>query len=220
MPIAMGFVAVVSLGTLMSLKVVSTESDVQAASRQQRQAAFAAEAGLAEARERLGLLQGDARDYTVAMGVLPRSTDMGDGAATDAWYDVFVTDGSPWLSYTLERGAALDETELPAGVEVAEQRNVRYRVFLRDDEDERVATDNDQTRDVNEQVWLVAVGEVTRPGGQPVRAVVRALVSNNGAPPIYSGEAYGQKGGDASKSFNTSTSGTPDLTRVRTVGGM
>jgi len=214
----MGFVAVVSLGTLMSLKVVSTESDVQAAARLQRQAVFAAEAGLAEARERLGLLQGDSRDYSLSMGLLPLSTDVGDSEATDAWYDVFDTNGSPWLAYTMEPGMAVDPSELPPNVELTEQRNVRYRVFLRDDHDESVAED-DQTHDRNEQVWLVAVGEVTRPGGQPVRAVVRALVKNNGAPPTYSGEAYGQKGGDASKSFNNSTSGAPDLGRVRTIGG-
>jgi hypothetical protein len=50
---------------------------------------------------------------------------------------------------------ALGTSELPAGVELAEQLNVRYRVFLREDVDE---TPDDRSSDVNSRVWLLAVG--------------------------------------------------------------
>ncbi len=207
--IAMGLVAVVAMGTMMSLKVVSTESDIQAASRQQRQAYFAAEAGLAEARERVSLLVGSGR-YNDIIDDLTPANDVGAG-----WYDVYNTASGPWVPYTLELGTSVLASELPAGVELGEQRNVRYRVFLRDDVDE---TPDNRAADVNNQVWLVAVGEVTRPNGQPTRAVVQALVTNGTASTVFTGDSYGQKGNSAAKDFTNNSSGTPVLGVVRTLG--
>jgi hypothetical protein len=209
--IAMGLVAVVAMGTLMSLKVVSTESDIQAASRHQREAYFAAEAGLAEARERVALMVGAGNYSSIMDGDLAVAADVGAG-----WFDVYSAPNGPWVPYTLEPGSAVLASELPAGVELADQRNVRYRVFLRDDLDD---TPDNRAADTNNQVWLVAVGEVTRPGGQPTRAVVQALVTTGNASTVIASDSYGQKGGSAAKDFTNSSSGTPVLTVVRTLGG-
>jgi hypothetical protein len=72
----------------------------------------------------------------------------------------------------------------PSGIRFADyptQRNVTYRVFLRDDFDEAPPTAQNQTVDSNGQVWLVAIGQVSQANGTPLQSVVTALVTNGSA---------------------------------------
>lgn len=211
---ALGITTILVLGTTASLSLVAGESEAQRAVRLQRQAAFAAEAGLAEGRERLKLLAAGADRYTAALAALPVASDHGNPAAGDPWYDLLRDGTEPWVTYPLLRGAsgpvALLDAELPPGVALPSNAGVRYRVFVRDDHDVDGAggtTPSDQTRDANGRVWLVGVGEVLLPSGRPVRVVMQQLVSNQGAQADAVSEAYGQKGVTASKGFRAAGTG-------------
>ncbi len=179
--LALGLVAVSSLAVAVGLSVVGGEASAQAASRRQREAFFAAEAGLAEARAVLRELQDvNAVTFNPAIERLGQAVNepgLGAGPASDPWFDVL----GGWQAYTLLDGA-MDANVTAAGRELVapngqpflsfpEQRAVRYRVFLRDDAD-----DANPAEDGNGQVWLVAVGEVTSAQGQATRAVVQALI--------------------------------------------
>ncbi len=178
MLMALGVVAVVTLAAALSYNIVGREAEVQGDSRRNKQAFFAAEAGLAEARERVRLLLGDDATYNGVIGSLVAATGepgLGQQTPADPWYDVF-EDG--WQPYTLGDDAVADSEKVDPDNDPVlgfpEHATVRYRVFLRDDHD-----DDDQSVDLNRRVWLVSVGEVQLPGGRPSRAVVQALVTTN-----------------------------------------
>lgn len=213
--IALAVISVVTAATLVSLRVVSQESELQGRERHSREAFFAAEAGLAEGREMLTLLmskhsssgdvtsayQDKASNFTDVMfklGTLMASkpgfntrgeVDEANFPGTGhSWYEVL-----PYTPYTLlpatgGTSGAVDPTVSLAGKELRdinnkpylsfpEQRNVSYRVFVHDDEDEGAFVTNDPRIDNNHAVWVVSVGEV-RGTGEVVlaRSVVRALV--------------------------------------------
>ncbi|MBZ4415265.1 hypothetical protein [Myxococcus sp. RHSTA-1-4] len=193
---AIGIIAFIAAAVVVSLRAVASESALQGSERRNREAQFAAEAGLAEAREvvRLMLVSAGGRNYGPIMQQLGdlRSPGSGvNGFVTETglpsdnavpWYEVI-----PWTSYTLQAasaGAAVDldhntnnqETYGSDGpiLDYPDQLNVRYRVFLVDDDDS-----NDRKADSNNRVWLVSVGEVTgQQGTQPQRAIIRSLITS------------------------------------------
>ncbi len=175
---ALGVVSVVMLAAALSFSIVGREAEVQGDSRRSKQAFFAAEAGLAEAREKVRLLLADDSTYNGVISLLTVATGepgLGQQTPADPWYDVF--EGGGWQTYTLGGVAVADSEKVDADgaplIGFPDHSTVRYRVFLRDDGD-----DADQSTDNNRHVWLVAVGEVQMPGGRPTRAVVQALVTN------------------------------------------
>ncbi|OJH41703.1 hypothetical protein BON30_00175 [Cystobacter ferrugineus] len=210
--IALAVISVVTAATLVSLRVVSQESELQGRERHSREAFFAAEAGLAEGREVLTMLlskhsdfesetsayQGKASNFTdvmfklgTLMAAKPGFNNRGEVDEANfpgtgrSWYEVI-----PNTPYTLLPGTnqAVDPNYSVAGKELRainnkpylsypEQRNVTYRVFVHDDEDEGAFVANDPRIDNNHAVWVVSVGEV-RGTGEVVlaRSVVRALV--------------------------------------------
>jgi Tfp pilus assembly protein PilX len=218
--IALAVISVVTAATLVSLRVVSQESELQGRERHSREAFFAAEAGLAEGREVLTLLlskhsayedensayQGKASNFTDVMlklgtlsaaatgfnnrGEVNEANFPGTGRS---WYEVI-----PNTPYTLLPGVgqAVDPNVSTATLELRainskpflsypEQRNVTYRVFVHDDEDEGAFVTNDPRIDNNHAVWVVSVGEV-RGTGEVVlaRSVVRALVFADPVSPL------------------------------------
>lgn len=209
MLMAMGVVMMFSLAAALSLSVVRMDSEVQGQARRAKEAFFAAEAGLAEGRERVRILNGSSTSYSTAvMPALTAATDVGTMA--DPWYEVLGTSATP-VAFTLEPtsagGTALDDSVATADREMRDvdndpilgfptARNVRYRVFLRDDFDEGAAANN-PSADLNGRVWLVSVGEVLGENGQLTRSVVRALITNSTGNPASSNAS--QKGGTAAK---------------------
>ncbi|MGE6756601.1 hypothetical protein ACQKGO_01210 [Corallococcus interemptor] len=178
--LALGVVAVVTMAVMLSYSVVGREADTQADTRRQKQAFFAAEAGLAEGREKVRLLMannGNSESLAIP-AVLGGATPVADipalAAANPPWYELLPGSGpDKWNKYTLLK-AGLAPSEIPAGVDYPEQANVRYRVFVRDDDE----GDNNATVDTNDQLWILAVGEVTTANGRPTRSMVQALVTN------------------------------------------
>jgi hypothetical protein len=224
--IALAVISVVTAATLVSLRLVSQESELQGRERHSREAFFAAEAGLAEGREVLTRLlakhstagsedsayQDKASNFTDVMlklgtlsaakagfntrGEVDEANFPGTGRS---WYEVI-----PNTPYTLLPGTAVDPKVSIAGKEMRdvnnrpylsfpEQRNVTYRVFVHDDEDEGAFVPNDPRIDNNHAVWVVSVGEV-RGTGEVVlaRSVVRALVFADPVAPLNNG-CLGQK---------------------------
>jgi type II secretory pathway pseudopilin PulG len=186
--VALGVVAVVTLAVMLSFSVVGREADTQSDARRQMEAFFAAEAGLAEAREVMRLRLGaNDNTYNAAITALgARVLDTGLGSSTHPYYEVLpgaAADGWNYYRLTPSTMASAELTSGPgtatpnqAYADYPTQDNVRYRVFLRDDAD-----DNDFAVDINRQVWLVAVGEVLNAKGRPTRAVVQALITNGNA---------------------------------------
>jgi hypothetical protein len=205
---AMGLIAMTTVAVLVALRAVTTESNLQAHERRAREAFFAAEAGMAEARVVVQAIVGDNQQYNGVFTELGNQLRTGDGLAgyvteaglpSDAakpWYQVI-----PWTDYKMTRGtvgAGIDpgvtgvNQELigPDGVAITDYpapNNVRYRVFIVDDAD----GDPSRTADTNNQIWIVSVGEVSSPGGQPYRTIVRSLVTNENG--IGGGGGYGTK---------------------------
>ncbi|GMU04644.1 hypothetical protein [Corallococcus caeni] len=185
--LALGVVAVVTMAVMLSLSVVGREADTQADTRRQKQAFFAAEAGLAEGREAVRLLMdkvgSNAFVFQDELGAAV--TEPGLGSAADPWYDVLPAPGAPstdrWNLYQLttsqletsekRAGPGVDTPNQPYTSDYPEQTRVRYRVFVHNDKDGAAAG-----TDSNHQVWLVSVGEVLSPNGRPTRAVVQTLV--------------------------------------------
>ncbi|MFP2928028.1 hypothetical protein ACLESO_23070 [Pyxidicoccus sp. 3LG] len=185
---AVALVTFITAATLISLRAVATESAIQGQERRAREAFFAAQAGLAEGREVVRQRLNGEPDINLAMSAFaPHITHEPGLPSSDAfpWYQVL-----GWTPYTLsstgpelavDPSIAVANREMygPDGLRIddfPEASNVRYRVFLVDDEDEttsRLAGD-----DSNNRVWLVSVGEVTDPrGGQPHRSIVRMLIT-------------------------------------------
>lgn len=178
--LALGVVAVVTMAVMLSYSVVGREADTQADTRRQKQAFFAAEAGLAEGREKVRLLMannGNSESLALAAalgGASPVSDIPALASANPPWFELLPGSGpDKWNKYTLLK-SNLGPTEIPAGIDFPEQANVRYRVFVRDDDD----GDNAGTVDINDQLWILAVGEVTTANGRPTRSMVQALVTN------------------------------------------
>lgn len=224
MLLALGLVAFVTLAVALSLTVVGKETDFQGASRRQREAFYAAEAGLAEARLLVSEMVGNNQVYNTVIGQLGAPVNLpgvGSGPATDPWYDVFENvGGGPdgnWRPYTMTgtalNGAVewLDASGQPF-LSFPEQTGVRYRVFLRDDQD-----DADQTNDINGRVWLISVGEVDMPDGRPVRAVVQALISNGNTIAAQSIGCVGANCGPDMSANNAAEAHDVDTTIVRTL---
>ncbi len=195
---------VVTLGTVavfMSLSAVRSEGALQGDERRSRIAFFAAEAGLAEGREKMRILVGADPTYTAALGSLGSFVSEA-GLPANQLFDVLT-----WTPYALDltgTDTALASSELVApdgsAISLNTQKNVRYRVFAYDDED----GDGSITADSNKLIWLVAVGEVASdvPGAMPVRTVIRTLIRNAAGAPTTPG--YGaQKGQGSDKTFTS-----------------
>ena len=206
--LSLGVVTFLTLGAITTLNLITAQSDPAGQDRRAKEAFFAAEAGLAEAREWLRLQTAaipSPQPTNTILGMLTSATDLGD-PTNDPWFQVPLgnTPGA-WVSYALTRvpdsnGAqAMDPSVTTAGVELTawdgtpyqtypDASRVTYRVFLRDDDD----GDGNMSVDSNGQVWLVAVGQVQVGLGVPVQAVVRALV-RPGTGAIGTGYSYSDK---------------------------
>ncbi|RKI50843.1 hypothetical protein D7Y27_01035 [Corallococcus sp. AB004] len=178
--LALGVVTLVTMAVMLSFSVVGREADSQADTRRQKQAFFAAEAGLAEGRETVRLIMANAKnlsqltiDLRATLGA-PVNDIPGLGSAAHPYFELLPPGGGEvWNRYELLT-STLEDAELPANVDYPEQRNVRYRVFVRDDDD----SDPSPEVDGNQQVWVVSIAEVANPRGRPTRSVVQALVTN------------------------------------------
>ena len=207
--VATGFMAAMSVAALVSFSVVRNQAEVSGQQRREREAHFAALAGLAEARGLLTtLLPANSTRYTpLLQGAMAGLTRIVPGvpvfagvplvsipnplsfepsvSANMAWY---MLDALPPLQpYNLTASAvdpfvtkAGTETIAPDGQKIQlypDQRNVRFSVFLVDNDD----GDGQWDSDSDGRVWLVSVGQVTaaQAGAMPTQVVVRALVTNN-----------------------------------------
>ncbi|NOK39322.1 hypothetical protein D7W79_37920 [Corallococcus exercitus] len=186
--LALGVVAVVTMAVMLSYSVVGREADTQADTRRQKQAFFAAEAGLAEGREAVRLLMSTATTSTLPLQATlgrPRVTLPGMGSDTYPWFELLPGTGTDgWNDYPITADT-LDTSEIRTDIlagNYPEQRNVRYRVFVRDDDDDGATGFG---TDSNRQLWVIAVGEVTNPNGRPTRAVVQALVANTDGQSVF-----------------------------------
>jgi len=205
--LSLGVVTFLTLGALTTLNLITAQSDPAGQDRRAKEAFFAAEAGLAEAREWLRLQTAAIPSPQPTNAILAALAPAADvGGATDPWYQVPLGNTpDAWVRYALSRtpdgnGAqAIDPTVDTAGLEITgadgqpyisypDAARVAYRVFLRDDDD----GDGDPTVDTNGTVWLVAVGQVQVGTGVPVQAVVRALV-RPGTGAVGTGYSYSDK---------------------------
>lgn len=221
--VVLALLLIVTTSVATVLVMVGREASLQEQTRREVEAFFAAEAGLAEARERMRLLADATPNfttYTPVMSTLPEVA--GIGANGESWYEVIAA--TPYRLTTTGAELALDSTvhtsnrELtdPDGQPFADYpqaARVRYRVFLRDDVDETPAN---PASDTNGQVWLVAIGEVDVGGGMPIRRVTQALVAYS--PGTARVDCMGQKGGCADKTNSGSLDArTPSLAGVRSL---
>ena len=205
--LSLGVITFLTLGAITTLNLITAQSDPAGQDRRAKEAFFAAEAGLAEAREWLRLQTAaipSPQPTNAILAALAPATDVGDGS--DPWYQIPLgVTPDAWVGYVLSRVAdqngaqALDPSVSTAGLELTtssgaayssypEASRVAYRVFLRDDDD----GDGDPTVDTNGTVWLVAVGQVQVGAGVPVQAVVRALV-RPGTGAVGTGYSYSDK---------------------------
>jgi len=205
--LSLGVVTFLTLGALTTVNLITAQTDPAGQDRRAKEAFFAAEAGLAEAREWLRLQTAaipSPQPTNAILAGLGTAADIGDD--TDPWFQVpLQADPSAWVPYTLSRSAdatgavALDNSLTTPGMELVtpdgtpyqaypDAGRVRYRVFLRDDDD----GDGDPNTDSNGTVWLIAVGQVQVGLGVPVQAVVRALV-RPGTGAVGTGYSYSDK---------------------------
>ena len=177
---ATGVITLATVGAFMSLQAVRTESGLQGDERRSRVAFFAAEAALAEGREKMRILVGSDPTYTGALGALGGFVSE-PGLPSNELLDVLT-----WTAYPLET-----------------QRTARYRVFLHDDDD----GDGSLAADSNKLVWLVAVAEIPADvaGAMPVRSVIRALIRTTAGVPSTPGY-NAQKGQGSDKTFTSNDS--------------
>ena len=206
--LSLGVVTFLTLGALTTVNLITAQTDPAGQDRRAKEAFFAAEGGLAEAREWLRLQTAaipSPQPTNAILAGLGTASDIGD-AATDPWFQVpLQADPSAWVPYTLSRSAdatgatAIDASLGTPGMELVaadgspyqaypDANRVRYRVFLRDDDD----GDGDPNTDSNGTVWLIAVGQVQVGIGVPVQAVVRALV-RPGTGAVGTGYSYSDK---------------------------
>ncbi|MCY1044370.1 hypothetical protein OV208_23830 [Corallococcus sp. bb12-1] len=208
--LALGVVAVVTMAVMLSFSVVGREADTQSDTRRKKEAFYAAEAGMAEGREKIRLLMtnlGPATlDFNAALGAPVNEPGLGD-PATDPWFEVLPGPGGAgtWNYYGLNAMMAQPEDlqsgpdSLPVAsqdyADYPEQNRVRYRVFLRNDKEPLNGTGASPSVDRNRQVWLIAVGEVEGiENSRPTRSVVQALVSQQTKESKYSPGSVQQGG--------------------------
>ncbi|WP_284664128.1 hypothetical protein [Myxococcus sp. SDU36] len=215
----MGIVTMVTLAVLLSYGLVSREAEVQGDGRRYKEAYFAAEAGLAEGREAMRIRVGAERRYTFAFADMQQVNEPGLNGGIRPFFEVLPGPGAPgsWNSLAINPAdLAPAERQSPSGEDYAAfplQENVRYRVFVRDDEDD---TDDGLT-DTNGQVWLIAVGEVVgRAGSRPTRAVIQTLISNENAPAVTS-PGNEMTGGGPANTYSETGPGPTILTPVMTL---
>lgn len=206
---ATGMITLATIGVFLSLTAVRSESTLQGDERRSRVAFFAAEAALAEGRERMRILVGADPTYTSALGSLGAFVSE-PGLPANELFDVL-----PWTSYPMDSNGvdlAMNAGDLlaPDGapIAVASNRNVRYRVFAYDDND----GDGSLTADSNKLVWLVAVGEMASEvaGAMPARSVIRTLIRTTAGVPSTPGYSA-QKGQGSDKAFTSNDSNAIDL---------
>jgi len=205
--LALGVLTFLTLGAITTLNLITAQSDPAGQDRRSKEAFFAAEAGLAEAREWLRLQTAAIPSPQPTNAILAELAPAADvGGATDPWYQVPLgATPATWVKYVLSQdpdatgAVAIDKQVTVAGEELTapdgtpyqaypSAKQVVYRVFLRDDDD----GDGDPTVDSNGQVWLVAVGQVQVGFGVPVQAVVRELV-RPGTGAVGTGYSYSDK---------------------------
>ncbi|WP_426756449.1 hypothetical protein [Myxococcus sp. Y35] len=218
--LAMGVVTMVTLAVLLSYGVVSREADVQGDSRRYKEAYFAAQAGLAEAREAMRLRLGVEETYSVALQGMAQVNEPGLEGGDRPYFEVLPGPGGPgtWNSLAInEADLSPAERQSPSGEAYAafpRQENVRYRVFVRDDEDGTQSG----TIDDNKQVWLIAIGEVVGPAGsRPTRAVIQALITNENAHAVNSPGTV-MTGGGSDNTYSNSDEVSDVLADVVTLG--
>ncbi|MFY2556271.1 hypothetical protein ACN469_01400 [Corallococcus terminator] len=211
--VALGVVVVVTMAVMLSYRVVGREADTQSDARRQKEAFFAAEAGLAEGREAMRLRSSPGETtylqaFTALLAANATVTELGLAGANPPWMELLpASPGDPW-NYLRLAPAAMPAAEKANGtgdpyVDYPEQNNVRYRVFVRDDVD-----DNDPNSDGNGRVWVASVGEVLSRDGRPTRAIVQALIINQvGAIAISPGCPMGGCGPD--NTYNNPQPGAP-----------
>jgi hypothetical protein len=218
--------AVVTAATLVSLRLVSQESELQGSERRSREAFFAAEAGLAEGREIVTqLLGGNSSSFNGVMATLGDFYSPGSGAVGVVNEPDFPANGSSWYEvvpltrYSLLPGSGLavdpgvaaanQELRDPNGrpfLSFPEQSTLFYRVFLHDDED-----DDQRGDDTNGAVWLVSMGEVQGGNGEVLaRSVVRVLVAAGVVQQASIGYG-GQKLGGSDKTSGGTVEQTPPV---------
>jgi len=209
------------MAVMLSYRVVSREADTQSDVRRQKEAFFAAEAGLAEGRESLRLRRGiGSATYTATLAALRDSgavvAEEGLAGANPPWMEVLPGAGADgWNYLTLTPDDMPASEKASAGndpyVDYPVQNNVRYRVFVRDDNDDNVGNDSD----ANNQVWVLAIGEVLNPRGRPTRAVVQALVTHQSAA-TANGPGCTSRGCGPDNTFNNiQDTSSPDMSVVR-----
>ena len=215
--IALAVISVVTAATLVSLRVVSQESELQGRERHSREAFFAAEAGLAEGRQLLAALAQDTSSLAKSLEKLRVVNDPSFPRNLVGWRELM---GS--TPYTLAAGSkmALDPTVLAARRELRdinnkpfvsfpEQGNVTYRVYVHDD-------DSSTQNDADNTVWVVAMGEVAGKDGVVLaRSVVRALVTSTAG--SLDNDGLFQKGGGSTKEAvmpSSATTGLGESTRI------
>lgn len=221
--IALGVVALVTMSVMLSYSVVGREADTQGDSRRQKEAFFAAEAGLAEGREALRLRAGPTDEtYNAALTALRSQgltvndePGLGDTDSSRPWYELLRGGGDRW-NYLRLVPASMAAEELALRnepyVNYPTQEGVRYRVFVRDDAD-----DADGTLDNNGRVWVISIGEVVNPQGRPTRAVVQALVANQNLPGVASIGCTSRGCGPDNTFNNTNDQQAPVSGVVRTI---
>ncbi|MFP2932746.1 hypothetical protein ACLESO_47890 [Pyxidicoccus sp. 3LG] len=213
---AMGLVTLMTMAVLLSHGVVGREAETQGDSRRQKEAFFAAEAGMAEGREAMRLRLGDRQTYGNVLTTLgPAINEPGLENANPRWYEVLPGPGEDGWNYLRLMSEDMTAAELSSedGERYSDypvQDNVRYRVFVRDDAD-----DANGNTDSNGKVWLVAVGEVVGPHGRPTRALVQALITNENAP-AAGGPGCVNRGCGPDNTFNNAQDPrSPDTSVVR-----
>ncbi len=218
---AIALIAAITAATLISLRAVAAESALQAHERRSREAFFAAQAGMAEARAWVRTQLGGNSHFSEFLNPSPGKPFQmyvngpgwptpEPGLPSDAnvpWFEVI-----PRTAYTYSTtalgtgvdpgvGGANREMNGPDGVRIADfpmADNVTYRAFLVDDNDGTARMGTATDIDANGRVWLVSVGEVAGPPGtQPHRSIIRALITPVGSP--GDNPEGGDKGGSANQ---------------------
>ncbi len=206
---ATGVITLASIGVFLSLGAVRSEAQLQGDQRRSRIAFFAAEAALAEGREKMRILVGADPTYTAALGSLGGFVSEA-GLPSNQLLDVLTWTAYPMDTTGVDTALAASELTAPDGsaITLNSQRNVRYRVFAYDDED----GDGSLLADSNKLIWLVAVGEVSSDvvGAMPVRSVIRTLIRTTAGVPSTPGY-NAQKGQGSDKAFTSNDSNAIDF---------
>ncbi|MFY1824870.1 hypothetical protein ACN47A_03075 [Myxococcus fulvus] len=219
--VALGVVLVVTMAVMLSYRVVGREADTQADARRQKEAFFAAEAGLAEGREAIRMRTSITDEtYIATLNTIRLAgaevVELGLAGANPPWYELLpASAGDPWNYLRLTPGdMPAHEKQSAGGVAYEDypvQNNVRYRVFVRDD------VDSDPVSDSNGLIWVAAVGEVLNRDGRPTRSVVQALIANQTGAVAYGPGCSVAGCGPDNTHNNPLDSRAADVTQVNTL---